>query len=959
MRSVSGWTKAILCLAWVGATFGGYAEVAIKKVLPFASDEEVAIEVTLRCDERQEGAVLLGHIVPVHGGETLWEGTLAKCNLESGTTTLPRYAVKGLRPKLWSPGSPFLYQLTVTLQQRGRPLADAAVRFGFRSVESRQGQVLLNGKPLFLRGVAINPPGRDIPNELGKSRAFAEDYVRFMKDHNVNIIRLMRDSQVWFDVCDELGMLVYQGRYGKPPGGTNSEPPEDFETTIAEYKSQHFVHYVHHPSIIIYVLANEIPYRGDARLPYVHFMQRIHNAMRQWDPTRVYIGNAGYGDGRSGDIYDFHRYWGWYYNSFLTFYGLRDFEDYNLLRAHPDENPQPITMTECVGSYTMPDGRFNRIRKQGVSAMRWTGYAEDQAGASLDYQAFLIQQAAESFRRLRAINPRLAGIMPFTILFFHWSDIACFDDMKPKPAMLRLEQAYQPVLLSWELWTPQVYAGSSIQPIAHVVNDSEDGEGIAGARLQYRLTGPGDAPVLAGEVALPDIPYYEVRRVPLSLVLPKRLQTGDYVLFGEVVQGGRTISQNSVSVFIAAADSRPRWKDETRLVLLYDPPGDMAAALEHLGFPFRRINDLRDAGSASVIVIGEASWDEVLSVSVKQLAQFVQAGGRILVMRQPAGRFDWSWLPVRISPLSGSPLPTQYPPPERYHPEGGFINPLRRGHPVFEGLPRERLALWSDYTGWDQTQPGYPSLFPVTGGFSIYDPESLGHIAILANYGQALEAVALCEVFDGQGSVVLSGFDLVRRIGRDPAADRMLSNLLAYVASKEEHEVHPRIDSPIVWGDFPSERGLITGRHNGLIENVALVDPDTGRLLKSNQNNAAGWNSNPGRQYTVWGRRPLGPYTYSSSGAVQESRPAAATGWGRFWVRIPGGSISLVTTVENPTDAEAYFQAAVNQEPGDEWLVVPSSGKVIVRTSLPPGAEEVEVHYEGSKELAIVKTAFE
>ena len=53
-------------------------------------------------------------------------------------------------------------------------------------------------------------------------------------------------------------------------------------------------------------------------------LQRAYDELSAWDDTRLYIGNAGYGFGRAGEICDLHRYWGWYYNSFLSFYEMRD-----------------------------------------------------------------------------------------------------------------------------------------------------------------------------------------------------------------------------------------------------------------------------------------------------------------------------------------------------------------------------------------------------------------------------------------------------------------------------------------------------------------------------------------------------------------------------------------------------------------------------------------------------------
>ena len=88
-----------------------------------------------------------------------------------------------------------------------------------------RGRILLNGRPIFLRGNAINPPDRNIPDSLEENRRFVEPYVRYLKSVGVNIIRLTRHSQVWFDVCDELGMMLFQGNYGTPKGGTARSAP--------------------------------------------------------------------------------------------------------------------------------------------------------------------------------------------------------------------------------------------------------------------------------------------------------------------------------------------------------------------------------------------------------------------------------------------------------------------------------------------------------------------------------------------------------------------------------------------------------------------------------------------------------------------------------------------------------------------------------------------------------------
>lgn len=229
--------------------------------------------------------------------------------------------ILGIEAKLWSPHQPELYLIELFHIRKNDTINYATKRIGFREFDSKNGQLFLNGKPIFLRGIAINPPGRGIPSEMEKSREFALDYVRFMKSINVNIIRIP-DNENWYDVCDEFGMMVFGGNYSNTVAG--QRPPTNYDEGVEWYKSTKFQPIMHHPSLMIYALTNEVPYKGDIANKWINFLSYAHQELKKWDNTRLYIGNAGYGYGQSGDICDLHRYWGWYYSSPYTFLNIRD-----------------------------------------------------------------------------------------------------------------------------------------------------------------------------------------------------------------------------------------------------------------------------------------------------------------------------------------------------------------------------------------------------------------------------------------------------------------------------------------------------------------------------------------------------------------------------------------------------------------------------------------------------------
>lgn len=964
--------KALLALAaFIFAVNVGAQEVSIARLLAFAGTNQVRIECELDPGTSAEGVEWDAVITHAKTDAQLWQGALGNTGNRNASVS---YTVSGLKPELWSPVTPTLYHLKVRARRAGKTLAERTVRFGFRSFEIRDGQFHLNGHPIFLRGVAINPPGRGIPAEVGESRQFAKDYVRFLKSQNLNIFRLSTDgSQVWFDVCDELGMMLYAGRYGapvaaergvetdaaEPEEASKRNPPKDFAKSIAGYKEL-FSGYASHPSIVEYYLSNELPYLGTRGAAFSDYLTRAHAELKQWDDTRPYIGNAGYGAGREGDVCDVHRYWGWYYNSFLTYYNLRDQLYPKPLFGDPVKN-QPLTFTECVGAFTASSGENNVIRsKQLAPRLGWLGHTETPREDSLAYQAFITKQACESFRRMRPLNPRLAGIMPFTILFYNWSGVSSFDQMKAKPVMDAMRTAYQPVLLSWELWTPQVYAGSEVRAIAHVINDDDANRPLQGATLLVAVRAADGREHCAQELALPTIPHFGTWSKTISLKLPVGLATGEYVVTGRVLTGKELRSTNSAPLFIPGSGWKESVPRNESVVHLHDSTGRTAEALKKSGVEFKLLAEISQLpANASALVIGEHAWDGSLAAAREQLRQFVKRGGRLLCLAQDGTKFEHDWLPQEVSFFTSSPNDTDYPPRTRPFREQMNVNPERPDHPVFAGLNRHRLKLWSDYTGWEQTMPGFPKIYPVGNGFKLTKHEALERTAILADYDRGLEGIALCEMFDGDGSVVLSGFDLVNRAGLDPAADRLLANLVAYAAAKTGHEIHPLVTAPIRWGDFPSERGTISGSLNGLLVNTEWIPAPDGPASKPMAANTGAWNMLPGEQFVPRGRHPFGEYGYSTASSLRDPKPAAKVGEGFFWARILSGKKFVRTTVRNPGKTETMLTVTAGSSATPATASLAGGETVTMRAPLPADATNVCVRYAGAKDLVLLETAFE
>jgi hypothetical protein len=241
----------------------------------------------------------------------------------------------------------------------------------------------------------------------------------------------------------------------------------------------------------------------------------------------------------------------------------------------------------------------------------------------------------------------------------------------------------------------------------------------------------------------------------------------------------------------------------------------------------------------------------------------------------------------------------------------------------------------------------------------------MGRTAVLAHYDHGLQGVALAEFFFERGSVLLNGFDLVNRATRDPVADRMLRNLVRYVAGDLPHEAHPLVTSKIVWGDYASERGLLTGIHSGLLLHTVPRVPEALRAanpLRTDDEGfvfagaAGGWNTKPAIQYHGRGRRAYGPYEFTSGGSVRLPAGAAKTGEGRVWMRIPAGRTTMLTTVENPADQPLALDVEVNGVRQSHTLAARATRTL--ETPLRAGDTTLGLTFRGDRRLVLLETDF-
>jgi hypothetical protein len=230
--------------------------------------------------------------------------------IEGGGRVEKPIGVTILAPRLWSPESPALYDLHVSLQDGTTEVDAVESYFAVRKIEvgkDKKGvtRILLNGKPYFQIGLLDQGFWPDGLYTAPTDEALRYD-IEMTKKLGFNLARkhVKVEPERWYYWCDRLGLLVWQDM---PSGDAGVEPGKGEITRTAESARQYELELkrmidgrFNHPSIIMWVIFNEGWGQFDTA--------RLTQWTKQYDPTRLVNCASGWNDVRVGDVHDIHVY---------------------------------------------------------------------------------------------------------------------------------------------------------------------------------------------------------------------------------------------------------------------------------------------------------------------------------------------------------------------------------------------------------------------------------------------------------------------------------------------------------------------------------------------------------------------------------------------------------------------------------------------------------------------------
>ena len=169
-------------------------------------------------------------------------------------------------PHKWNAETPYLYTLQVSLSSalkngNEKSASITPVKVGFRKVEIKNKQFLVNGQPVLIKGAdrhEIDPDGGYV---VSLERMIQD--IKIMKRLNINAVRTCHypDDPRWYDLCDEYGIYLVaeanQESHGFQYGDDAAAKKPMFAKQIMERNQHNVSIYFNHPSVVTWSLGNE------------------------------------------------------------------------------------------------------------------------------------------------------------------------------------------------------------------------------------------------------------------------------------------------------------------------------------------------------------------------------------------------------------------------------------------------------------------------------------------------------------------------------------------------------------------------------------------------------------------------------------------------------------------------------------------------------------------------------
>ena len=720
---------------WDDVTLESHPALSIRDVFikPSVRNHELVVDFEVANDSAQDANSVLQASVEDDGLSVLELGTIDVA-VPAGKTTTVTLRKTWTDPPLWSHVDPHL----LSLKSRLKSGDELRTRFGFR-------EFWVEGDKFFLNGVRINL--------LATSWWPPQDYMErdairdtWLKVKQMGCVAFRTHTQPWpaahYDVADELGMLmIIEGAVWNDDDTYRIFDPQFWDNYAAHLTSMVAQH-KNRPSVVMWSLENEFfGGRLNDRSPAKADLVRMGHLVKSLDPTRpIFFESDGDPDGMADCI------------------GIHYPHEYPEFTCWPNETNwlgQPAALSQMFlnGATSF---EWKRDKPLYLGEFLWIPSSDPSwhsvffgDEAYRDYARYRNLAKAESWKMqiIGYRNWEVGALSPWTVI-----EGGPLDETNP---LYKAHQyAYQAVAAYPLEYDQRFFGGQTITRRLAVVNDILKSSNLT---LTSQIESSGK--ILQAETRQLALDPGQRQHVDLTIPLPQVATDERVTWVWSLERNGQRVFEDQREWTVAAAVRLPQ---PTARVGLYDPVGKTRSAFESVGVAVEPVATLEELPTQlDLLVIGETCFESVpgdvttvgATTPIRQeLDTFTNRGGRILVLRQnryPEGLFAASLTKVNATITF----------PQAVH------------HPILSGLDVDDFRYWRG----DHLVTGSLLSRPAAGLLPL----------VVAGSAAGLDSCPLLLQETEGGCLVFCQMLLAEKIADEPAAARILQNLLGWLATYE------------------------------------------------------------------------------------------------------------------------------------------------------------------------------
>jgi beta-galactosidase len=665
------WRTNISSGLWDGVTLHFSADARIAHVVPFTDFAHRTLAVHWQTSGAIPAQAMVTASLEDEAGHTLAASTAQPAG-DSGISnlTLPASITA------WSPDTPALYRLRVSLATAAAPLDTVATTWGLREFAARDKHFYLNGEPITLRGGTVvwqrflrNP---EAPQTAFDPQWFQRNIFLRLKSYGANTMRfhLALPPEALLDLCDRDGLMV-QMEWPFFHG-----IPASIPSMTAQWRDWLDVA-MRHPSVMIVHGWNETDGRQ-----LEHAWTAMNAALTGYPPLVV----------AHRDTLHIHKYWwslfenlGLYYDSYQQF-------------------DRTIMVDEFGGDYLDRNGDPGLYPTVKETFLRFLGRHQTRE-ERLGFQAEANARVGEYWRRIGA-----AGVLPFCILGSPQDGSVWFlgslEHPQPMPVWDALAATFAPLSVSLDLWDRNFTPGQRVQVPVYFFNDTPAAAHLI-ARVDIRSSAQPGAPAYTRTLGT-QLAAHSLGSTPVELVMPST--PGDWTVSVTLLNAVKGVTHPIISSW-GVHVLQPSLPPSLAHVIVGIAPDDAELRA------FAAQNGLRsttlDDPAAQLLLTSGATWQHLTPKLLGTLRAAIDRGHSVVMLDAGPRDLGQAGSPGTLGPLDGAPV---LKPSESYHltqplfdgvtvsftqlpePES-HMHPGPAGDALWNGLPRDSAWLWNGLRG--------------------------------------------------------------------------------------------------------------------------------------------------------------------------------------------------------------------------------------------------------------------